>query len=75
MADIPTIAASPSDAQRERERIIGIFEAAVIETTRALLISGLPGGTAHQRAKQRATLQGFMHATDCLKRAIYEDQG
>ncbi len=61
-------------AAAERKRIRKVFEDAVTETTWQILASGLPGLTAHQRAKHRSVIKGFEHATMCLRRAL-DDTG
>jgi len=58
--------------QQERDRIVEIHRAAVMETVRMTLGAGMPGGTPHERQKARWILKGFEMATNALRRAIDE---
>jgi len=40
------------------------------ELIRMRLMAGMPGGTAHQRAKQRANLDGMDFALDAIRKGI-----
>ena len=59
-------------ARAERDRILRIYERAVVETCHAILQSGWNKLTPYQRKKQASVAKAFEHATECLKRALTE---